>query len=191
MGKISVFNHVSVDGFFAGTNGEIDWFKAITPDDEWYQYTHTQADTDSTLLFGRTTYEMMKSFWPTQAARDMDPGMAHSVNHSPKIVFSTTLTEVEESDNWQNIRHFQAIDPVQLRQLKQTEEITILGSGSIIRQLATLGLIDHYTLVVVPVVLGKGKSLFEDLPLTHLSLAEARTFKNGLTLLEYDPVKDS
>lgn len=190
MGKISVFNHVSVDGFFAGPNGEIDWFKAITPDDEWYQYTHTQAGTDATLLFGRTTYQMMHSFWPTQTARDMDPGMAHSVNHSPKIVFSTTLTEVEEGENWKNVRHFPTIDPEQLRQLKQTEEMTILGSGSIIRQLATLDLIDHYTLVVVPVVLSKGKSLFEEVAVTHLSLAEARTFKNGLTLLEYEPVRD-
>lgn len=65
MNAISVFNHVTVDGFFAGPNGEIDWFKAIGKDDEYHQYTHQQSQSDSALMFGRKTFEMMKSYWPT------------------------------------------------------------------------------------------------------------------------------
>lgn len=186
MGKISVFNHVSVDGFFAGPKGEIDWFKAIKPDPEWEEYTHSQAGTNSTLIFGRTTYEMMKSFWPTQAALDMDPGMARSVNHSPKLVFSKTLENVEEGPNWKNTRLRREIDPDEIRELKKNEDMTILGSGTIIQQLATMDLIDHYSLVVVPIVLGKGKSFFTDVSLP-LKLVATRSFNNGITLLDYEP----
>ncbi len=92
MRKISVFNHVTVDGFFAGPNGEIDWFKEIKKDDEWEKYTHGQAKSGSALMFGHTTYEMMKSYWPTPDAIKNNPDMAKVVNNSPKIVFSKRRT---------------------------------------------------------------------------------------------------
>jgi dihydrofolate reductase len=77
MRKISVFNHVTVDGFFAGPHGEMDWFMAMKKDDEYNAHTHEQSSrSDNTLIFGRTTYEMMKSYWPTPDAIRNDPGMA-------------------------------------------------------------------------------------------------------------------
>ncbi|OGO25712.1 MAG: hypothetical protein A2136_04885 [Chloroflexi bacterium RBG_16_54_11] len=185
MPNLSVFNHVTVDGFYAGLNGEIDWFKDVH-DDEWNRYAQENAShSHNTLMFGRTTYEMMKSWWPTPAAKQMDPGMAEVMNNSPKIVFSKRLTHAEDEPNWKNIRVFQDIDPAEIRKLKRQENITILGSGTIIQQLTNLGLIDEYALVVVPVILGEGKSLFKAVNTTHLKLVEQRGFGNGIVLLRY------
>jgi dihydrofolate reductase len=111
-------------------------------------------------MFGHTTYEIMKSYWPTPDAIKNDPGMAEVVNNSPKIVFSKTLESVKEGP-----------------------------SGTIVKQLANLGLIDEYSLVVVPVILGAGKPLFKDVKKTNLKLLEARSFKNGVVLLNYQPIK--
>lgn len=190
MKTISVFNHVTVDGFFAGPNGEIDWFKEIQKDDEWEQYTHSQSSqSGNTLLFGRRTYEMMKSFWPTRDAIESDPDMAKVMNTSPKIVFSKTLRKIEEEPHWKNIRLFHDIRLEDMRKLKETEDMLILGSGTIVQQLANLGLIDEYHLVAVPIVLGAGKSLFRDVDTTNLRLIESRAFKNGIVMLRYQPRK--
>ena len=186
MRKISVFNHVTVDGFFAGPSGEIDWFKVIKTDDEWDKYTHGQAKSGrGTLMFGHTTYEMMKSYWPTPDAIKNDPGMAEVVNSNPKIVYSKTLQSVEEGPNWKNIRILNEIRKEDILKLKEKEEITIMGSGTIVQQLANLGLIDEYSLVVVPIILGAGKPLFKDVKMTSMKLLEARSFKNGIVLLHY------
>ena len=94
---------MSIDGFFTGSHGEIDWFKVRTNDDEFERYTHDRSQAGSTLIFGRTTYEMMKSYWPTKDARNSDPSMARIVNESPKIVFSKTLQDPQESPHWKNM----------------------------------------------------------------------------------------
>jgi dihydrofolate reductase len=89
MSTTSTFTHVSLDGFFAGPKGEIDWFHSIPHDAEYDAYTHQQASAGrSTLLFGHTTYDMMKSFWPTPEADKTDPQMAKVMRNSPKVVVS-------------------------------------------------------------------------------------------------------
>lgn len=185
MGTISVFDHVTVDGFFAGPNGEIDWFKAIKQDDDYDAYTHDQSSSGNTLVFGRTTYEMMKSFWPTPDAIKMDPEMARVMNESPKIVFSRTLESVEEGPNWKNITLIHEIDRDAVLALKEKGDLTILGSGTIVQQFANLGLIDQFQLAVVPVVLGSGKRLFEDVRETTMKLEDSRSFGNGLVVVTY------
>jgi len=185
MKKISVFNHVTIDGLFAGPNGEIDWFQAVH-DDEWNRYAQQHADlSHDTLMFGHTTYTMMKGWWPTPAAIQMDPHMAELMNNSPKIVFSRRLKRAREERNWRNIRVFHHIDLDELRTLKRNENITILGSGTIVQQLTNLGLIDEYSLVVVPIILGKGKPLFKGVDKAKLRLVEERAFGNGIALLRY------
>ena len=187
MRKISVFNHVTVDGFFAGPNGEIDWFKVIKKDDEYDKLTHEAAKSGSTLMFGHTTYEMMKSYWPTPEAIKNDPRMADVMNNSPKIVFSRTMKRADEGPNWKNITLLHEIDRGEIRKLKETRDITILGSGSIVQQLASAGLIDEYQLSILPIVLGAGKSLFKDVRTMNLNRVAARTFQNGIVLLTYRP----
>ncbi len=189
MRKINVFNHLTVDGYFAGPHGEIDWFKVIKKDEEWEKYTHKQSKSGSTLMFGHTTYEMMKSYWPTPDAIKNDPDMAKVVNISPKIVFSKTLKSVEEGPNWKNIRILNEIRPEEILKLKEKEDITIMGSGTIVQNLENLDLIDEYSLVVVPIILGAGKPLFKDAKKTNLKLLEARAFKNGIVLLRYQPIR--
>ncbi len=189
MKKITVFNHVTVDGFFAGPHGEIDWFMLIKIDDEWNKYTHRQSKSGNTLIFGHTTYEMMKSYWPTPDAIKNDPNMAKVVNNSPKIVFSKTLQSVEEGPNWKNITLFHEIKPEEILKLKEERDMTILGSGTIVQQFVNLNLIDEYALVVVPVILGAGKPLFKEVKNMNLKLHEARAFKNGIVLLRYQPMR--
>ncbi len=192
MRKISVFNFVSVDGFFAGPYGELDWFALIKKDDEYDKYSRQGKKSGSTLIFGHTTYEMMKSYWPTPGAIKNDPGMAEAVNNNPKIVFSKTLQSVEEGPHWKNIKLLHEIEPEEIIKLKEQEgkDITILGSGTIVQQFADLGLIDEYLLLVIPVVLGAGKYLFKDVKKMNLNLLEARAFKNGIVVLRYQPAKN-
>lgn len=187
MGKITVFNHVSLDGFFAGSNGEIDWFKDIKKDKKFEKYTHQQSQSGNTLVFGHTTYEMMKSYWPTADARKNDPEMAEVMNNSSKIVFSKTMSTVKEEPHWKNITLLHEINKKELTQMKEQEDkdFTLLGSGSIVQQFTNLGLIDLYALAVVPIILGTGKPLFRDVRKMNLELLDAQSFKNGINFIIY------
>jgi dihydrofolate reductase len=189
MRKITVFNYVSLDGYFAGANGEIDWFKSIKKDDEFEEDTHRQSGSGGTIIFGRTTYEMMKSYWPTPDAIQADPEMARVVNLSEKIVFSSKLKMAEDGANWKNVRLMNRIDTENINRLKSEtgKDIVIIGSGSIVRQLTDLGLIDEFELMVVPVILGNGKSLFADVKSKELELVGMKAYKNGIVMLRYKP----
>jgi|ERR1051325_6815512 dihydrofolate reductase len=182
MKRISSFMYVSVDGYYAGPNGEIDWFHSVEKDPDFEAMTHQQARGKSTLLMGRITYEMMKSFWPTPDAERSDPGMAEAMRNSPKIVISKSLRSLEEGPHWKNLTLLRDVS-----ELQPDNDITILGSGSIVQQLTNLGRIDEYNLVIVPVVLGAGKALFKDVHRTKLQLREAKSFRNGLAFHTYSP----
>ena len=95
MRKIIVFENVTLDGFMAGPNGELDW---AIQDDEVTQNSKEGNDSVDTFLFGRVTYEMMASFWPTPMGKSINPVFADALNNTPKIVFSTTLKNAD----WQN-----------------------------------------------------------------------------------------
>jgi dihydrofolate reductase len=155
-----------------------------------------ESHSGSTLLFGRRTYKMMKSYWPTAAGIQSDPHMAKVMNESPKIVVSKTLNGVEEhEENWKNVTIIRDLNHDTITKLKEggpprgTGAITILGSGSIIQQLASMGFIDEYELVVVPIILGDGKYLFKDVRTTEMNLVESRSFQNGLVSLRYQPAR--
>jgi len=185
MSTITTFTHVSVDGFFAGPKGEIDWFHSIEHEPEYDAYTHEQSSSGDTLLFGHTTYDMMKSFWPTPGADKTNPEMARVMRNSPKVVVSKKLKSVDDEPNWKNIRVIHEIDRDEIVKLKQQTDITVLGSGSVVQQLSNLGLIDEYRLIVVPLILGSGKPLFKDVQKRVLKLQEARQFRNGIAVLRY------
>jgi dihydrofolate reductase len=189
MKKIIAFTLVSVDGYFAGPNGEIDWFKTEN-DDEFIEFTHEGSRLSETLIFGRTTYEMMARYWPTPDAIRNDPIMAGVMNSTLKIVFSKTLKPVKDGPVWKNIRVIHEIKPEEIVSLKEQGNgtIAILGSGTIVQQFANHGLIDEYQLMIVPVILGAGKYLFKDFARRNLKLTESRTFRNGKVFLKYTPV---
>jgi dihydrofolate reductase len=140
----------------------------------------------STLLFGRVTYELMASYWPTPAAIKNDPVVAEGMNKAEKIVFSRTLKQV----GWNNTRLVKDNIGSEIRNLKKTsgKDMTLLGSGSILTQFAEEGLIDEFQFMVDPVALGEGTPIFKNIKRRlNLKLTSTRTFKNGTVLLSYQP----
>lgn len=187
MRKIVVFNLVSLDGFFAGPRGNIDWHNT---DEEFSKFAEEQTREFKTLIFGRVTYELMKSYWPTPQAIKDDPLVANVLNTAPKIVFSRTLKKVEETPVWKNVTIFKEIKPEEIKQLRAQPggDMTILGSGTIAQQMTNLGLIDEYRLLVNPVILGRGKPMFANIKdRLKLKLLKTRIFKSGNVLLYYVP----
>lgn len=190
MPKLGVFNAVSMDGYFTDASGDMSWAHTGShsgkPDPEWDAFTAGNAQGGGRLLFGRVTYELMLSFWPTPLAKQQMPAVAEHMNNLSKVVFSRTL----EKATWNNTRLVKDNILEEVRRMKQEpgSDMTILGSGTIVSQLAEAGLIDDYQFVVTPVVLGKGRTLFEGVKhRVNLKLAQSRAFKNGNVVLSYAP----
>ena len=131
MGKIITFNHVTLDGYFEGPNSDIGWFHRLDP--EIQAFVEENAKGGTTLLFGRKTYELMSSYWPTPLATKNDPVVAERMNGSAKLVASRTLG----TPTWNNTTVIQEDLVRSIRAIKTTsgENITILGSGSIVAQI--------------------------------------------------------
>ncbi len=185
MRRLTVFNLVTLDGYFAGLGGDISWHNV---DEEFQELAEAASNSGNTLLFGRVTYELMASFWPTQEAIRTDPVVASGMNRSEKIVFSRTLDKV----GWNNTTLVRTDMVAEVRRLKQGsgKDLTVLGSGSIVAQLAQEGLIDEYNILLNPVVIGKGKTMFEGVrDRLTLKLTKTRVFGNGNVLLTYVPAR--
>jgi len=184
MRKLLVFNSISMDGYFTDQNDDMSW--AHKQDPEWNEFVASNAKSGGELLFGRVTYDMMKSFWPSPAATQMFPDVARGMNESPKVVFSRTLTEA----SWQNTRLIKDNLAEAVRNLKHEPGpgLVLMGSGSIIAQLAPEGVIDEYQIVTNPIVLGAGRTMFEGVEKKlKLQLTNTRAFENGNVLLSYLP----
>jgi len=184
MRKILVFEHVSVDGFFTDDKNDMSW--AHSQDEEWNAFMSSNASGNGELLFGRLTYEMMAAFWPTPQAAQMLPTVAAGMNRMRKIVFSRTLDRV----GWQNTTLVKGDLVAETTRLKQQHgpDIAILGSGSIVSQLTEARLVDEYQIVVNPIVVGRGRTLFETVRTKMpLSLTQTRKFTNGNVVLWYKP----
>ncbi|MEP6743485.1 MAG: dihydrofolate reductase family protein [bacterium] len=185
MRKLSVFNSVTVDGYFTDKNGDMSW--AHNQDPEWNDFVAENANSGGELLFGRITYDLMNSFWPTPAAAQQFPEVAEHMNSSSKVVFSRTMDHA----SWNNTRLMKGDLANEVRKLKEEdgETLVILGSGSIVSQLAPAGLIDEYQMVVNPIVLGDGRTMFDRVSnKLKLKQTKTRTFGNGNVLLCYKPM---
>jgi dihydrofolate reductase len=183
MRKLIVFNQVSLDGYFTDVNGDMSW--AHKEDAEWQTFVEENASAGGELLFGRITYELMASYWPTPYAIKNDPIVAEQMTSLPKVVFSRTLDKA----SWKNTKLVKGDIAAEIRKMKKEpgKDMVILGSGNIVSQLAQEGLIDEYQIVVNPIVLGKGRTMFDGIKekLT-LRLTRTRTFGNGNVLLCYE-----
>jgi dihydrofolate reductase len=185
MRKLVVFNHVSLDGYFVDENGDMSWAKAHHVDAEWNAFVEENASGGGTLLFGRITYELMVSFWPTPLASESMPLVAERMNNLPKVVFSTTL----EKASWNNTKLVSGdlVAEVQNMKKERGSDMLIMGSGTVISQLAPEGVIDAYQIVVNPIVLGKGRTMFEGVNRKlNLKLTKTRAFGNGNVFLSYE-----
>jgi len=174
---------VTLDGFFEGPNQDINWHNV---DDEFNQFAIEQTNNVDLIMFGRVTYEVMASYWPTPAAAADDPIIADMMNRMPKIVFSRTLQKAE----WNNTRLIKADIAEEVTKLKQQpgKEIAVFGSANLLATLNQMGLVDEHRIMVAPVVLGRGTPLFQGIK-DHLKLKllKTRTFNSGNILLVYQP----
>jgi dihydrofolate reductase len=186
MGKLVEFNSVSLDGFFTDASGGMQWAYNPTKDAEWDAFIAGNARGGGVLVFGRRTYDLMKSYWPTPIASRQYPEVAERMNTRRKIVFSRTLQQA----TWNNTTLLREGMASETRKMKQEldEDLVILGSGSVVSQLSGMHLIDEYQFVVVPVILGAGRTLFDGVrETTTLELLETRVFVNGNVFLRYAP----
>jgi dihydrofolate reductase len=195
MRKIVMFNRVTADGFFAGADGNLDW---VVPDREVDRKAIKSMGQFDTVLFGRRTYELFESFWPSaldSSPKSPDPhnnralspemrSMALFLNEASKIVFSKTMKEAK----WKNTRLVRSLNPGEIEELKKGpgKDILLFGSGSIVSQLTLNRLIDEYQFVVSPVLIGNGRPMMSGAA-AHLvlELEDAERFPSGNVMLRY------
>lgn len=186
MRRLISFTMTSLDGYFTDKHGDMSWAKGRPDDAEWNAFSEENAKGGGVLVFGRVTYDQMASFWPTAAAAQMMPVVAERMNNLPKIVISRNLKEA----TWNNTILLNGDLVSEIRRLKAEEgpDMAILGSGSIIAQLAAAGLIDTFQIAIIPLALGAGRTIFDGVPekigLKHVG---TRTFGNGNIVLTYEP----
>ncbi|HTZ90671.1 MAG TPA: dihydrofolate reductase family protein [Alloacidobacterium sp.] len=186
MRKLIVFNHITLDGYFVDANGGFSWAQHGNDDPEYSAFVAENASGGGELLFGRVTYNLMVCYWPTPIAERHNPVVAKGMNSMPKVVFSRTLDHA----SWSNTRLVKDDLVPAIRRMKEEPGpgMVILGSGSIVAQIAPEGLIDEYQMMVDPVALGKGRSIFDGIPQRLcLKLMKTRIFNNGKVYLCYEP----
>jgi dihydrofolate reductase len=184
MRKLTVFNQISLDGYFTDSTGDMSW--AHKHDPEWGSFVSENASGGGALVFGRVTYELMASYWPTPDALKSNPVVARRMNELPKIVFSKTLGKA----SWSNTRVIRGDLAAEVRKLKAEPglDMVIMGSGTIVAQLTKARLVDEYQIVLNGIVLGRGRTMFEGVDeQVGLKLEKTRSFENGNVVLWYTP----
>lgn len=188
MRKIISFMHISLDGFVAGPNGEMDWIKV---DEEIFDHVGKRISEGDTALYGRVTYQMMENYWP--AAGGKPTATKHEIEHSKwydkvhKVVLSKTMKDVGLtntkiiSDNLSD-----RINEIKQSRSGGSKDILLFGSPTATHSLIQLNLIDGYWLFVNPIILGHGIPLFADIKdKIKLKLLTTRPFTCGVTELNY------
>jgi len=186
MRKLVLFMHTTLDGYAAGTKGEMDW---IHVDEEIFDYAAQRTNESDTALYGRVTYEMMESYWPTAADK---PGASkHDKEHSAwyKSVKKVILSKSIQGKELKNTTIISDDIEKHITELKQKEgkEIIIFGSLSAAHSLMQFDLIDEYWLFVNPVLLGSGTPVFRNISqIQKLKLIAEHTFSSGVACLHYE-----
>ena len=185
MGNIVLFMHTSLDGYAAGTQGEMNW---INVDQELFDYVEERIAQTNTAIYGRKTFEMMEGYWPTAA--DKPGATKHDKVHSAwyknarKVVLSNTLNE----SDFTNTTVINKDHPAAIREIKAntTGDILVFGSPSATHALLAEGLIDETWIFVNPVLLGDGKPVFKDIKERMvLQLVKTHTFSSGVVCLQH------
>ena len=185
--------HLSLDGFAAGPNDELDW---ISYDTDLEQYAHSLHETTDAVIWGRRTYEGMASFWLTvpgnPESTPAELNHARWLDDSTKIVVSRTLDRID----WNNTRNTVLIrdniaDEINAIKRQPGKDIWLLGSIALAQTFMELDLIDEYRIQINPTTLGEGKRLFaEGGRKMRLKLLESRTFASGVVALRYEPDRE-
>ena len=184
MRKVVSLMHMSLDGFVAGPNGEMDW---ISLPSDMYKEIMKEVHQADTAIYGRVVYYMMKNYWPTVLTQENPNEVAldHAkwVQDVRKIVFSSTINE----ELWNNTVQIKDNMKEEITKLKNEDgkEMMIFGSPSIVQEFMRLDLIDEFKIFLNPVVLGEGIPMFKDVDTTKLKLKESKAF-DGVIKLYYE-----
>jgi dihydrofolate reductase len=187
MRKIFLFMNVSLDGYFEGPGHDISGFH--NEEDPFEAYSPEEGQEVDTLLFGHRTYEMMRSYWPTPQAAEAAPEIAKFMNEKRKVVASHKPFE----PGWDKVMVISGDVSGGVKKLKEQpgKTIAIFGSNNLCVSLLEAGLLDEVQIMVNPVVLGDGTSLFKGLSKkVELTLTESRKFRAGTVLLTYQPRRE-
>ena len=186
MRKLKLQMQITIDGFVAGSNDEMDWV-VFDWDDDLKNYVDEITKPVDCIILGR---KLAQGFIPSWTSRIADPetadAFANKMVNTPKIVFSKTLENIQ----WQNTQLVKGNSVQEINQLKRQpgKDIIAYGGGSFVSFLIMEGLIDEYNLFVNPVALGKGMTIFKDLEdKLNLTLVKSKPFDCGIVLLCYEP----
>ncbi|MEO7265598.1 MAG: dihydrofolate reductase family protein [Ferruginibacter sp.] len=192
MRKLISFMHISLDGFVAGLNGELDW---VNINEEIFDYVGKRICEGDTALYGRVTYQLMENYWPTAA--DKPTATKHDIEHSKwyskvhKVVLSKTMKGVGLPAGQAGLTNTTVISDNLLERVNEIKqqagsEILLFGSPTAAHSLMQQNLIDGYWLFVNPIILGQGIPLFGDIKdKIKLKLLTTRQFNCGVTELNY------
>src|SRR5690625_314428 len=187
MRKVILSMLVSLDGYIEGPNHEQDWF---TWDEEMETYMQNFIQTVDTFIYGRKSYEMMVDYWPHAASDpawpNRDQEFVDTMNNYPKLVLSRTLNKVEWNATLIKSHIAEEISNIKKQSGK---DLALFAGAETAATLMKHNLIDEYRLIINPVILGKGKSLFNNLkePL-NLNLIKTQSFPSGIVILHYQPI---
>ncbi|WP_046468875.1 dihydrofolate reductase family protein [Allosalinactinospora lopnorensis] len=186
MGKLIASMFVTLDGYTAGPNGEMEWFTDAADPEVDGHMTGVLRGVDAILL-GRVTYELLGSYWPTAEGQATGPDAenARLLNTIPKVVVSTTPVPLD----WMPATRIggDVADGVAELKRRTGRDVVVFGGARTVQSLMELDLVDQYHLAVHPVLLGAGQSLFgasdrqRDLRLVDVTAFE----KSGAVILHY------
>ena len=187
MRKIISFMHISLDGFVSGPNGEMNWIKA---DQEIFDYVGKRISEGNTSLYGRVTFQMMESYWPTAA--DKPTATKHDIEHSKwySKVHKVVLSKSMANETLANTTIISDNLADKINEIKQQagNDILLFGSPTATHSLIQQNLIDGFWLFVNPIILGQGVPLFVDIKdkIKLKLLPTTRQFSCGVTELNYN-----
>lgn len=184
MAQLIAFIMTSLDGFYEGPGErELDWHNV---DAEFNEFAVAQLDEAGTLVFGRRTYDLMAEFWPSDEAIANDPQVASRMNAMDKIVCSSTMSRADWSGT--TLVSGDAVEAIAELKSSAERDLLVLGSQELTGSFATAGVLDELRVMVNPVTLGRGKSLFmHTMVRVPLQLVGNRRFSSGNVLLTYRP----
>lgn len=176
---------VTLDGYFEGPKHDISWHNV---DAEFNDFAIPQMMEADTILFGKRTYQLMEEFWPSPAGLEGDPEVAYIMNSTPKVVISSSLKKVTETEHWKNVRLIGDNIKEELQKLKEQDgkDVIVLASSNLCVSLLEWGLLDEIRIMENPVAIGEGTTLFKGLKnRVKFKLMQERTFHSGNVLLTY------
>ena len=188
MKNVILQEFVSVDGFAAAADGNVDFIPASMQGDQPFgQHQVKFMDSVDAILLGRVTYEMFAGYWPNVTSGDDKP-FADKINAMSKLVFSKTLKSASWG-KWDNATVVKGSASKEVAKLREGsgKGMVIWGSISLAQSLMQDGLVDEYQLFVCPVTLGEGRPLFPGK--AEMKLVRTQTFARGAVLLAYNATR--